>query len=282
MKLLFLVALTMMAFAANSILTRIGVATYGMDPFAFAVIRVAAGAVFLVGYVSLRGHSVFTGLPTRWRGALALTVYMVGFSWAYQSLDAGLGALILFGALQMMMFGWAVFRGQLVPALRWVGAVFSLVGLVVLLWPSEKVIVSPVGAVAMIAAAAGWAFYTILGQETHNSLAVSAGNFLFCFPLVALSLVFADGGQLTFAGVTMAIVAGGITSGMGYALWYHVLPALSTTVAAVAQLSVPIIAVLAGVIFLAEPVSIRLFLASALVLGGIAVSNLRWVTTDSR
>ena len=80
----------------------------------------------------------------------------------------------------------------------------------------------------------------------------------------------------------MAIVSGGITSGMGYALWYHVLPALSTTVAAVAQLSVPIIAVLAGVIFLAEPVSIRLFLASALVLGGIAVSNLRWVTTDSR
>ena len=282
MNLLFLVALTMMAFAANSILTRIGVATYGMDPFVFSVIRVAAGTVFLVGYVSLRGQSVFTDLRTRWRGALALTVYMVGFSWAYQSLDAGLGALILFGALQIMMFGWAVFRGDFVPALRWVGAVFSLVGLAVLLWPTEMVMVSPVGAVAMIGAAAGWAFYTILGQGTHSPLAVSAGNFLFCFPLVALSLVFADGGLLSFAGVTMAIVSGGITSGMGYTLWYHVLPALSTTVAAVAQLSVPIIAVLAGVIFLAEPVSIRLFSASALVLGGIAVSNVRWAPSDSR
>lgn len=277
MKLFFLVAVTMTAFAANSVLNRVGVATFGMDPFVFAVIRVAAGATMLAVLVTLRGQSPFVDLPNRWRGALALTVYMIGFSWAYMSLGAGLGALILFGILQMMMFGWAVFKRQPVPVMRWVGAAFALVGLAVLLWPSGPAVVPFAGTLAMIAATAGWAAYTILGQGVRDPLAVSAGNFILCLPLVALSLLLASGGVLSVGGVAAAIVAGAVTSGMGYALWYRVLPELPTTVAAVAQLSVPVIAVLAGVIFLAEPVSVRLIAAGVLVLGGIAVSNVRWV-----
>tara|TARA_B110000285_G_scaffold73765_1_gene85058 strand:+ start:3653 stop:4501 length:849 start_codon:yes stop_codon:yes gene_type:complete len=277
MKLFFLVAVTMTAFAANSVLNRVGVATFGMDPFVFAIIRVAAGATMLAVLVTLRGQSPFVDLPNRWRGALALTVYMIGFSWAYLSLGAGLGALILFGILQMMMFGWAVFKRQPVPVMRWVGAAFALVGLAVLLWPSGPAMVPFAGTLAMIAATAGWAAYTILGQGVRDPLAVSAGNFILCLPLVALSLLLASGGVLSVGGVAAAIVAGAVTSGMGYALWYRVLPELPTTVAAVAQLSVPVIAVLAGVIFLAEPVSVRLIAAGVLVLGGIAVSNVRWV-----
>ena len=277
MKLFFLVAVTMTAFAANSVLNRVGVATFGMDPFVFAIIRVAAGATMLAVLVTLRGQSPFVDLPNRWRGALALTVYMIGFSWAYLSLGAGFGALILFGILQMMMFGWAVFKRQPVPVMRWVGAAFALVGLAVLLWPSGPAMVPFAGTLAMIAATAGWAAYTILGQGVRDPLAVSAGNFILCLPLVALSLLLASGGVLSVGGVAAAIVAGAVTSGMGYALWYRVLPELPTTVAAVAQLSVPVIAVLAGVIFLAEPVSVRLIAAGVLVLGGIAVSNVRWV-----
>ena len=277
MKLFFLIAVSMTAFAANSVLNRVGVATFGMDPFVFAVIRVAAGATILAVLVTLRGQSPFVDLPNRWRGALALTVYMIGFSWAYLSLGAGLGALILFGILQMMMFGWAVFKRQPVPVMRWVGAAFALVGLAVLLWPSGPAMVPFAGTLAMIAATAGWAAYTILGQGVRDPLAVSAGNFILCLPLVALSLLLASGGVLSVGGVAAAIVAGAVTSGMGYALWYRVLPELPTTVAAVAQLSVPVIAVLAGVIFLAEPVSVRLIAAGVLVLGGIAVSNVRWV-----
>jgi drug/metabolite transporter (DMT)-like permease len=277
MKLFFLVAVSMTAFAANSVLNRVGVATFGMDPFVFAVIRVAAGATILAVLVTLRGQSPFVDLPNRWRGALALTVYMIGFSWAYLSLGAGLGALILFGILQMMMFGWAVFKRQPVPVMRWVGAAFALVGLAVLLWPSGPAMVPFAGTLAMIAATAGWAAYTILGQGVRDPLAVSTGNFILCLPLVALSLLLASGGVLSVGGVAAAIVAGAVTSGMGYALWYRVLPELPTTVAAVAQLSVPVIAVLAGVIFLAEPVSVRLIAAGVLVLGGIAVSNVRWV-----
>lgn len=279
MKLFFLVAVTMTAFAANSVLNRVGVATFGMDPFVFAVIRVAAGATMLAVLVALRGHSPFADLPNRWRGALALTVYMIGFSWAYLSLGAGLGALILFGVLQMMMFGWAVFKRQSVPTMRWVGAAFALVGLAVLLWPSGAAVVPFAGTLAMIAATAGWAAYTILGQGARDPLAVSAGNFILCLPLVALSLLLANGGVLSIGGIAAAVVAGAVTSGMGYALWYRVLPELPTTVAAVAQLSVPVIAVLAGVIFLAEPVSVRLIAAGVLVLAGIAVSNVRWAPT---
>lgn len=279
MKLFFLVAVTMTAFAANSVLNRIGVANFSMDPFVFAVIRVAAGATMLAVLVAMRGQSPFADLPNRWRGALALAVYMIGFSWAYLSLGAGLGALILFGSLQMMMFGWAIVQGQSVPTMRWIGAGFALAGLAVLLWPSGAAVVPFAGTVAMIAATAGWAAYTILGQGARDPLAVTAGNFILCLPLVALSLLLAGSGVLSVGGIAVAVIAGAVTSGMGYALWYRVLPALPTTTAAVAQLSVPVIAVLAGVIFLAEPLSFRLIMAGLLVLGGIAVSNVRWAPT---
>lgn len=277
MQLFLLVALTMCAFAANSVLTRVGVASFGMDPIAFAVLRVAAGAVTLAALVMVRGGAPFAGIMKRWRGALALAVYMFGFSFAYLTLGAGLGALILFGALQVMMFGWAVYRGQDVPAMRWFGAICAVVGLGVLLWPTDGFSVPIVGTVSMIAATAGWAAYTILGQGARDPLAASAGNFLLCLPLVSLALLGGTDGAFTGGGIVAAVVAGAVTSGLGYALWYRVLPLLPTTTAAVAQLSVPVIAVMAGVVFLAEPLSLRMVIAGALVLGGIAAANVRWV-----
>ncbi len=279
MKLFFLVAVAMTAFAANSVLTRIGVFTYGMDPLAFAIVRVAAGAVALGVLVGIRGVSPFRGLLSHWAGALSLATYMIGFSVAYLNLGAGLGALILFGALQIMMFGWAVTRGQTVPVMRWVGCGFALLGLVVLLWPVGAAVVPLGGTIAMLIATAGWAAYTILGQGVRDPLAVSAGNFILCLPLVAMLLPFVSGPFPT-GGVIAAAIAGAVTSGLGYAVWYRVLPALPTTVAAVAQLSVPVIAVIAGVVFLAEPLDLRLGIAGLLVVGGIALSNVRWALTD--
>lgn len=276
MRLFFLVALTMCAFAANSVLTRVGVAHYGMDPIAFAVWRVAAGALMLCVLVAARGASPFIGLSGRWRGALALAVYMLGFSWAYLTLGAGLGALILFGSLQIMMFGWAVWRGHVIPRMRWVGAVFAMIGLVVLLWPTRGFSVPFAGILLMLVATAGWAAYTILGQGAKDPLVATAGNFVVCLPIVAVALLGGVGGELTFGGVLSAVVAGAVTSGLGYALWYRVLPDLPTTVAAVAQLSVPVIAVVAGVAILGEPLTTRMLIAGGLVLGGIAISNARW------
>ena len=150
MKLFGFVALTMCAFAANSVLTRIGVALQGMDPLDFATVRTAAGALMLWLLVIVRkapSPPVLT--RKRMAGAAALAVYMVGFSWAYITLDAGLGALILFGVLQVVIFCWAVFEGNNIPLLRWIGAVIALTGLCVLLWPSGEAAVHLGGAISM-------------------------------------------------------------------------------------------------------------------------------------
>lgn len=273
MQLFLLVALTMTAFAANSILNRIGVAQYGMDPMNFAAIRTAAGAGMLWLLVARRDMARPVVLSTkRMAGALALAVYMIGFSWAYITLDAGLGALILFGVLQVVVFGWAVVEGQRIPVLRWLGAGIALAGLCVLLWPTGTAPPPLIGSLAMVAAGSSWAVYTLLGRAEPDALGATAGNFLLCLPLVALATLFGAGGGFSTGGLITAVTAGAITSGLGYALWYRLLPQLPTTVGGIAQLSVPVIAVAAGVVLLGEALSVRLVIAGILVLGGIAVS----------
>jgi drug/metabolite transporter (DMT)-like permease len=273
MRLFLLVALTMTAFASNSLLNRVGVAQYGMDPMDFATIRTAAGVMMLWALVVMRtGPSPPVFTRKRAAGAVALAVYMIGFSWAYITLDAGLGALILFGVLQVIVFGWAVLDGQEVPFLRWLGAAIALVGLCVLLWPSGTAVVPFAGALAMIAAGVSWAVYTLLGRTEADPLGATAGNFLLCLPLVALATLVGGDATMTTGGVVTAIIAGAITSGLGYALWYRLLPQLPTTVGGIAQLSVPVIAVTAGVILLGEELTLRLVIAGSLVLGGIGVS----------
>ena len=273
MRLLALVALVMCAFAANSVLNRIGVAIQGMDPMNFATVRTGAGAGMLWLLVALRNAPRPDVISVkRFAGAAALAVYMIGFSWAYITLDAGLGALILFGVLQIVVFGWAVIEGGDIPLLRWIGAVIALAGLCVLLWPSGEAAVPLGGAIAMTIAGASWAVYTLLGRAEADPLGATASNFLLCLPLVAMAMIWTGGGDMPLPGVVTAIIAGAITSGLGYALWYRALPSLPTTVAGIAQLSVPVIAVAAGVLFLSEPLTLRLIAAGGLVLGGIAVS----------
>lgn len=272
-KITLLLALTMCAFAANSILNRIGVAQYGMDPMDFAAIRVAAGAAMLWLLVGLRG----AGWPHLWAwpraaGALALAGYMIGFSWAYLSLGAGLGALILFGVLQVVIFGWTVAKGQTIPPQRWAGACVAFAGLCALLWPAGAQTVPVGGALAMTGAGIAWAIYTLLGRGEPDALAATAANFLLCCPVVLLALPFSQLGGASWQGVLTACVAGAVTSGMGYALWYRILPHIPATLAGIAQLSVPVLTVIAGVLILSEPVTLRLVLAAALVLGGIGLS----------
>ncbi len=275
MRLTLLVAITMFAFAANSVLNRLAVAEFGMDAFSFAVVRVAAGAVVLVAMVALHaGERKLPKMVLSWRGPVSLAAYMLGFSYAYQTLGAGLGALILFGALQVFLFGWAVWCRQNVQRRQWLGMGVSLLGLGLLLWPSNMISVPVAGTLAMLIATAGWATYTVLGRGAADALAQSALNFTVCLPLVSLGLIGAEVDTGGWQGVTCAVVAGGVTSGLGYALWYRVLPKISVTHSALAQLSVPVIAVLGGAAILSEPITQRMIMAAALVLGGIAVSTL--------
>ncbi len=283
MALFLLTTLTMIAFAGNSVLNRAAVAVAGLDAVVFSVVRVACGAAMLGLLVGLRVRRIGGGgggLPRPgWGGPVALAAYMLGFSLAYRSLDAGIGALILFGGVQITMFAAAVVQTGGVPARRWVGAGVALAGLGYLLWPGDAAAVDLPAALLMAVAALGWGIYSVLGRRTSDPLAATAVNFALCLPVTALGLVWAEPGALPAAlagsgpaGLGLAALSGAVTSGMGYALWYAVLPRLATTTAAVAQLSVPVIAVAAGALILSEPVSARIVLSAALVLGGIAVS----------
>jgi drug/metabolite transporter (DMT)-like permease len=271
MRIFLLTALVMIAFAANSVLTRFAIAGGHIDPTGFAVVRVISGAAMLWLFLTLRGGRLQIFSRTRAFGALTLAVYIIGFSLAYLTLDAGLGALILFGVVQIAMFAHGALFGVTPTPRKMIGAAVAFAGLVLVLWPSAAVQVDPVGAVLMIAAGLGWAAYTIIGKGSDDPLANTAGNFLICAPIVAL-LMLVQNTFYTPTGLIVAILCGAVTSGLGYALWYAVLPKLMQSTAAVVQLSVPVIAILAGAAILAEPLDLKVILATVLVLGGIGLA----------
>ena len=274
MHVALLTAFTMGAFAANSILTRLAVDGGYSDPVSFAVLRVLAGALVLVALVLPQTQQITWKNPLRAVGAASLAIYMIGFSMAYVTLDAGLGALILFGVVQITMFLHAAMRGQNPTIRQIIGASIAFAGLVMALWPAPSSTSDPVGAMWMVLAGLGWAAYTISGRNADHPLAATAANFCLCLvPLAMVLLPFAN--FITPWGFLLAFICGGVTSGLGYALWYRVLPKLQQSVAAVVQLSVPIIAILAGAVLLSESIT-RVVIAAALcvVFGiGLAVTS---------
>ena len=278
MRLFALTALVMIAFAANSVLNRAALAGGEIDALAFAWIRVVSGAVALALMVLVRDRRLSLLGPCRAAGVVSLTVYLIGFSLAYVSLDAGVGALILFGVVQVTMFSAGVLAKEPIPLLRWCGAGLAFAGLAWLLWPSGGAHTSMLHAALMVAAGVGWGIYSLVGRKGAAPLAATAANFILAAPLCLLLLaivpVSPDADPASTWGVTLAILSGVVTSAMGYALWYSVLPRLAASVAAVAQLTVPVIALTGGVIFLGESASVKFLLASALVLGGVAISAL--------
>ena len=272
MKLFLLCLLTMVAFAANSVLNKFGVSAGGMDPSLFALVRILAGAVVLTGLLVLRDGGLTWVASGRWAAVLSLSAYMCGFSLAYLTLDAGAGALILFGMVQVTMFLAAILRGDLIPALRWAGMAVAFGGLCVLLWPDGAGGLNLIGSTFMIVAGVGWGIYSLIGAKSSDALAATGANFVIATPLMALVLLPITTLEFSTPGLLSAIASGAITSALGYALWYQVLPRLQTSIAATAQLSVPVIALAGGMLFLGEEVSIRFALAALLVLGGIALS----------
>lgn len=279
MRLILLTALVMVAFAANSVLNRAALAGGAIDPLGFAWIRTGSGALALALMVLLRDRRLALGGPGRLVGVLSLTLYMLGFSVAYVALDAGVGALILFGGVQVTMFAGAVLGGEPVPARRWLGAALALAGLGWLMWPSGPVQVPVLHGGLMLAAALGWGLYSLAGRGAGDPLGATAANFILAAPICVAVMVLApvapDAAPASARGVALALCSGVVTSAMGYALWYAVLPQLQASVAAVAQLTVPVIALAGGVAFLGEAVTLGLVLASALVLGGVALAVLR-------
>ena len=274
MRVFVLTVVTMVAFAANSVLNRVAIVDGGMDATVFGAIRLVAGAVMLAALVVVQRKGFALGGPVRAIGVASLLTYIFGFSLAYQALDAGIGALVLFGVVQVTMFLVAVLRGEDVPSRRFLGAGIAAVGLVWLLWPSETLQLPLGSVVAMAVSGVGWGVYSLAGQGAKDATQSTAMNFILAAPFGLLALLFVtDMGVITPLGIIMAVISGAVTSGLGYALWYAVLPSLGASRAAVAQLTVPVIAMAGGMLFLSEALTLRFVLSSVLVLGGVWVST---------
>lgn len=273
MRVFLLTCLTMVFFASNSLLTRAGVAD-GMDPLAFAALRVGAGAAFL-GVIALwqRGRVPLRG-GARALSVLALSVYLFGFSLSYLTLDAGLGALVLFATVQLCLFGAAVYFKDTITGRRWVGMGMALGGLGLLLLPGGDTVVDMAGVGWMALGGVGWALYTYMGKSSEWALGNSAGNFLLSTGVLLLAAPLWWGADVTPLGLACAVVSGAIASGLGYALWFVVLPQIATTTAGVAQLCVPVLAVVGGAVLLSEAITFRIVIACAVVLGGIALATI--------
>ena len=269
-----LTLLALLAFASNSLLTRLALGTHQIDAAGFTAIRLGAGAVMLVALVVVQTRSWSAMKGSSAAGPLALFAYAAPFSFAYLRIGAAVGALVLFGVVQLTMIGYGIARGERPSAMMWLGLVLAAAGLALLTVPSVTR-PDPLGVLLMAIAGVAWAVYTLVGRGTPDPLAANARSFLWSAPLaialVVLVIAMRGDAAPSGRGIVLALVSGAVTSGLGYAIWYRALPSLTVTQAAVAQLSVPVIAALGAVAVLGEAVSSRLVVAGAMVLIGVGL-----------
>ncbi|MBS0454403.1 MAG: DMT family transporter [Proteobacteria bacterium] len=261
----------MLAFAANSILCRLALSRGGIDPASFGSLRLVSGALTLALVLRLRAQPGGAALRKDWLAAAMLFAYVACFSFAYLSLPAGTGALVLFGAVQITMLGAGWRAGESFGARGWLGFALAVGGFAWLVAPGVNA-PDPSGAALMAVAGVAWGIYSLRGRGVADPLAATAGNFVRAAPLaLVLSVVLALNAHANAQGALLAVASGAITSGLGYVIWYAALPGLGALRAATVQLSVPLIAALGGVLFMAESPSLRLVLAGMAILGGIAL-----------
>ncbi len=237
----------MIAFASNSLLNRLALGQKTIDAASYTTIRLTAGAIILFLITNLQKKSNGPILRGSWLSAMLLFLYAITFSFAYLSLTTGTGALILFGSVQVTMIVVALRSGERPQALEWL----------------------------MVTAGIAWGFYSIRGRGSQNPLADTAGNFIYAVPMILLIRLLTLGNvHVSANGILLATLSGALSSGVGYMIWYMALCGLTTTRAAIVQLSVPMIAAWSGILLLSESISARLLIAGVLILGGIGLSVL--------
>jgi len=269
-----LTTLTMIAFASNSLLNRLALGQQTIDAASYTTIRLISGAVMLFLIANLQKKNNVPILRGSWLSAGFLFLYAITFSFAYLSLTTGTGALILFGSVQVTMLIAALRNGERPQIVEWLGLSLALGGLVYLVFPGLAA-PSLLGSALMVTAGIAWGFYSIRGRGSQNPLADTAGNFVYTVPMILLIRLLTLGNvHLSTNGILLATLSGALSSGVGYVIWYMALRGLTTTRAAIVQLSVPVIAAWSGVLLLSENISVRLLIAGGLILGGIGLSVL--------
>jgi drug/metabolite transporter (DMT)-like permease len=267
-----LTILALVAFAANSLLCRLALGATQIDAASYTSLRLLSGAATLWAIVAFTGRSTNADHGAGWVSAAMLFLYAVAFSFAYLTLDAGTGALILFGAVQVTMILAGFIEGHRPRALEWIGLFGAFSGLIYLVFPGISA-PPPVGSMLMAVAGIAWGIYSLRGRGSRDPVVATAANFARAVPfaLVVSLLVLADF-DATARGAWLAVLSGAVASGLGYVIWYAALKGLTTTRAAVVQLSVPVLAAIGGVLFLAEAITHRLVLSSVIILGGITLA----------
>ena len=273
LRIFALTALAMIAFAANSILARLALTGGDIGPWSFTAIRFISGAMCLALIIG----PMKTLRQGSWNAAFALLLYGIFFSYAYLLLSAGTGALILFAVVQITMIGGGLLAGERLRALQWLGLALAMGGLVYLMLPSVAP-PSPIGAIMMSLSGLGWGLYSLMGRGKGNPTALTAGNFLraaiICAVITLPVLLILPETSIGPKGIGLALLSGIMTSGIGYVIWYMALKHLTATRAGIAQLTVPFIAAIGGMLFIAEPFTLRFFIAMCLTLLGVALATL--------
>lgn len=258
----------MIAFAGNSLLCRTALGHTSIDAASFTFFRIFSGAVVLGVIMRLRGAP--RDQKGDWLSGLALFVYAAAFSFAYRNLAAGTGALILFGAVQATMILWGLHKGERLQTQQLIGLAVAAGGLVLLLRPGLAA-PPPAGSILMLGAGVAWGVYSLRGKRAKEPVGATTGNFFRAVPLaLATSVIFLPLMHLDSLGIAYAVLSGAITSGLGYVIWYGVLPELRATSAATVQLSVPVLTAVGGIMFLGEPITVRFLVAATAILGGVA------------
>jgi len=273
LRLFLITSLAMIAFAANSVLGRLGLVETDIGAGSFALIRLFSGALMLAVICAAQSKKISGSLS----GGVTLLIYAAFFSYAYIALPAGMGAIILFAMVQITMLGWGLARGEALSSLQWIGFTIAVAALIWLVSPSLEA--PPLwAAMAMAIAGMGWGAYSLLGRGVQDPTSATTGNFIWAsglaLPLFGVSLLLQREPVPPLDGVAFAVASGAITSGLGYVIWYQALRGLTATRAGIAQLSVPALAAIGGVIFLAEPITLRFALATSAILAGVAIAVL--------
>ncbi len=275
MKTILLTSLALLAFAANSVLCRLALAQDLIDAGSFTVIRLLSGALMLLLILTFQQRGKHQNAqPMHWAASLMLFLYAITFSYAYTLLDTGTGALILFGAGQVTLIAYAIWQGKRLSILESLGLLIASLGFAYLMLPSAST-PSFQGFVLMSVSGAAWAFYTVMGQGSKFALRDTAVNFKRTIPLAMLLLLISYAyAHVSKLGILYAVLSGAVASGLGYTLWYQAVVRLQTLHAAVVQLLVPVLAAIAGIVLLSEPLTMQLMLSAAMILGGVFLVTL--------
>lgn len=272
MKTLICTAFALVAFAMNSVLCRLALGKSTIDAASFSTIRLCSGAIMLLLITAVSKRKIPSSNRGNWISATLLFLYAISFSLAYISLSAGTGALILFGSVQATMIVVALWAGERLHALEWVGLFLALLGLVYLVSPGLKA-PSLSSSALMTVAGISWGFYSLRGRGARDPLIDTTNNFVRSLPFaVAASLIMLGSFHVSARGIVFAVLSGALASGVGYVIWYTALRGLTATRAAMVQLAVPILAAVGGVILLSEDVSLHLLLSAIMVLGGVGLA----------